>query len=82
MAYDLQDFSVGEMLRCGLAIRKVTKEATFGGLLRSGDLFAVIMFTRIRVPRESADRFKSVALDVKSVLFRFQQAEVFASAMA
>jgi two-component system, NtrC family, sensor kinase len=54
----------------------------FGGLLRSGDLFAVIMFTRVRVPRESADRFKSVALDVKSVLFRFQQAEVFASAMA
>lgn len=53
----------------------------FGGLLRSGDLFAVIMFTRVSVPPESADRFKSVALDVKSVMFRFQQAEVFANAV-
>jgi hypothetical protein len=53
----------------------------FGGLLRSGDLFAVIMFTRVPVPPESAERFKSIALDVKSALFHFQQAEVFANAV-
>jgi hypothetical protein len=55
----------------------------FGGLLRTGDLFAVIMFTHVHVPPESAERFKSVALDIKSSLFRFQSAdEVFTSAVA
>lgn len=55
----------------------------FGGLLRSGDLFAVIIFARVHIPPESAERFKSIALDIKSSLFRFQSAEdVFASAIA
>ncbi|MEP6506914.1 MAG: hypothetical protein ABJC63_01715 [Gemmatimonadales bacterium] len=40
----------------------------FGGLLADGDLFALIMFSRGRIPAESAVRFRSIALDVKAVL--------------
>jgi hypothetical protein len=40
----------------------------FGGLLPSGDLFALVLFSRVRVPTEAASRFKSIALDVKAIL--------------
>jgi hypothetical protein len=45
----------------------------FGGSLLSGDLFAIILFTRVLVPVESADRFRVLALDVKSRLFLHTQ---------
>lgn len=41
----------------------------FGGSLLSGDLFAIILFTRVRLSEEVADRFRSLALEVKSHLF-------------
>lgn len=53
----------------------------FGGALRTGDMFAVIMFTRVSVPREAADRFRNVALDVKSALFRLDPRRVFTPAV-
>lgn len=40
----------------------------FGGLLSGGDLFGVILFSRVHVPVASADRFRSLALDLKSCL--------------
>jgi two-component system, NtrC family, sensor kinase len=40
----------------------------FGGILSSGNLFVVIMFCKVSVPRETADNFKSLALDVKAVV--------------
>ncbi|MDB4907682.1 MAG: hypothetical protein JWO05_2466 [Gemmatimonadetes bacterium] len=49
----------------------------FGGSLRTGDLFAVILFSRVSVPRANADRFRNVALDVKSALFLLDQEQVF-----
>ena len=49
----------------------------FGGLLRSGDLFAVILFSRTRITAESAERFRNVALDVKYALFGFRDDQVF-----
>jgi hypothetical protein len=49
----------------------------FGGVLRTGDMFAVILFSRTPVPVESAQRFKPVALDVRSALFRFTNEQVF-----
>ena len=49
----------------------------FGGVLTSGELFAVIMFTRVRVARSSADRFRNIALDVKALLHGFGDARVF-----
>src|SRR5262249_27941617 len=37
----------------------------FGGLFPTGDLFAVILFTRARIPPETADLFRTVALNVR-----------------
>jgi hypothetical protein len=52
---------------------KIRTVLGFGGSLLTGDLFAIVMFTKIHVREESADRFKSLALDVKSHLFRHSQ---------
>ena len=49
----------------------------FGGILPSGDFFAVILFSTVRVTPDSADRFKSLALDVKAGFSRFPEANVF-----
>lgn len=45
----------------------------FGGLLRSGELFAVILFSRQPIPVASATRFRTLALDVRSALFPFDE---------
>jgi hypothetical protein len=50
----------------------------FGGSLPTGDLFAIILFSKVAIPEASADRFKTVALDVKSGFFKFKEA-VFAA---
>lgn len=49
----------------------------FGGALRTGDLYAIILFTRTTVSRDAAERFRSVALDVKRVLFSYGDDAVF-----
>jgi hypothetical protein len=49
----------------------------FGGLLISGDLFAVILFTTVTVSPATADRFRTLALDVKSGLSRYNDATTF-----
>jgi hypothetical protein len=49
----------------------------FGGLLRSGELFALILFSRDRIPAKSASRFRSIALDVRSSLFAFDEARTW-----
>ena len=49
----------------------------FGGGLRSGDIFAVILFTRVPVSRDTADRFRSLALDVKTAFFDFDETTIF-----
>ncbi|HEX2207859.1 MAG TPA: hypothetical protein VHG93_09265 [Longimicrobium sp.] len=46
----------------------------FGGLLPSGDLFGVILFSRVHVPVGSADRFRSLALDLRSWLIPYGDA--------
>lgn len=48
-----------------------------GGALRNGDLFALILFARVPVSREVADRFRALALEVKSVLFFYGDDAVF-----
>lgn len=40
----------------------------FGGLVGNGEFFAVIMFSRGPISRESAARFRNIALDVKAVM--------------
>ena len=54
----------------------------FGGLLRTGDLFAVILFSRTRISAESAERFRNVSLDVKYALFGFGADQVFSRGSA
>jgi hypothetical protein len=49
----------------------------FGGMLATGDLFAVILFATVHVPTSSAERFKSLALDVKSAFSRFNDRTIF-----
>lgn len=43
----------------------------FGGMLPSGNLFAVIMFCRVPVPRVTADLFANVALPAKLAMLPF-----------
>ena len=49
----------------------------FGGMLPSGDLFAIILFSTVHVSPSSADRFKSLALDVKGAFSRFSDGNIF-----
>ena len=49
----------------------------FGGILPSGALFAVIIFTRVPVPSETAQLFKTLALNVKLALIPFDGERVF-----
>jgi len=53
----------------------------FGGLLPTGDLFGVILFSRVHVSADAADRFRSLALDLKSCLIPYGDT-VFAEATA
>ncbi|MDB4951480.1 MAG: hypothetical protein JWM27_4129 [Gemmatimonadetes bacterium] len=50
----------------------------FGGLLSGGELFAVILFSRVEVPQESAARFRNIALDLKLAVSAFGPDHVFA----
>lgn len=45
----------------------------FGGMLPSGNLFAVILFTRVPVSRETADLFRPLALSVKLAVLPFER---------
>lgn len=49
----------------------------FGGVLPSGELFAVILFARCEVPRRTADLFRTLAVSVKLALLPFVQGRVF-----
>ena len=49
----------------------------FGGMLPSGDLFAVILFSRTPVSRETATLFQTVALSVKLAVLPFAGGPVF-----
>lgn len=51
----------------------------FGGLLPSGDLFAMILFSRPSISRETANLFRTIALSVKLVLLPFTRGSVFAN---
>ncbi len=50
----------------------------FGGMLPTGDLFATILFSRHPIPRETADMFKTLALNVKVAIMPFAGGRVFA----
>ena len=49
----------------------------FGGSLRSGELFAVVLFSRVPIPEASAKRFRAIALDIRSALFTLGEASIW-----
>jgi hypothetical protein len=49
----------------------------FGGMLPSGDLFAIIMFSKVPIPRATADMFKTFALSAKVSVLPFVGGRVF-----
>jgi hypothetical protein len=49
----------------------------FGGVLPSGDIFAVIMFLKVPVSKEIANFFKTLSLNIKIAVLPFENA-VFA----
>lgn len=49
----------------------------FGGMLPSGNLFAIIMFTKAPLPRETAEMFKTIALSVKMAVLPFDGGTIF-----
>jgi hypothetical protein len=50
----------------------------FGGMLTTGDLFAVILFAKIHIPPQTADLVKSLALRVNEAVQPFAEDKVFA----
>ena len=49
----------------------------FGGLLPPGELFATILFSRTPISRDTADLFRTLALNVKVALLPFAGDRVF-----
>ncbi len=50
----------------------------FGGVLSSGDLYAMILFSRVGISREVAELFRTLSLNVKVALLPFVDVRVFA----
>ena len=46
----------------------------FGGMLPEGDIFAVILFSKVPIPRETAELFRTLALNVKLAVLPFDDA--------
>ena len=59
-----QDFVIPE---------KIASVIGFGGVLPSGDLFAIILFSRVRIPQATADMFRTLALNVKLAILPFER---------
>jgi len=54
----------------------------FGGMLPSGNLIAIVAFAKCPISRETADLFKTIALNMKMAMLPFDRGRVFASALA
>lgn len=50
----------------------------FGGLLRSGEMYVVILFSRVVIPKASAARFRTIALDIRSALYSVDESRTWA----
>ena len=48
-----------------------------GGSVADGEMFALVLFTRVQMKAESAERFRALALDVKAALRAFEADRVF-----
>jgi two-component system NtrC family sensor kinase len=52
----------------------------FGGVLPGGDMFAVLLFAKVFVPRSVADMFRNAAMNVKLALLPFVAGPAFSRA--
>ncbi len=50
----------------------------FGGVLSSGELFVVVLFSKVSIPRETADAFRDLAASAKEAVQLFVGGAVFA----
>jgi hypothetical protein len=57
---------------------RVRSVVGFGGTLPTGELIAMIVFSRAAIPIDVADRFRTLALDLREGLARFASDRVFA----
>jgi hypothetical protein len=58
---------------------KIRSVLGFGGLVPSGDVYAVLMFARVSVPRAAADIFRNAAMNLKLALLSAVDLPVFRS---
>lgn len=49
----------------------------FGGLLASGDLFAVVLFSKVAISPDAADQFRVVGLNLKMAILPFARKTLF-----
>ncbi|AFY35099.1 sensor histidine kinase [Calothrix sp. PCC 7507] len=49
----------------------------FGGLLPSGNMFAVIMFLKVVLPKMTVDLFRPLSLSVKTAILPFDDGKIF-----
>ncbi|MDR4499367.1 MAG: hypothetical protein MRK02_15840 [Candidatus Scalindua sp.] len=49
----------------------------FGGMLPTGNLFALIIFSKTKIPRETAELFKNIALSVRMAILPFVSEKIF-----
>lgn len=62
------------VIRCG-----IKSVVGFGGILPSGELFALILFSRVHISHEIAQLFEPLALSAKVALVPFAGSRVFAA---
>ena len=53
----------------------------FGGILPSGDLMTIILFSKCPIQRETAELFKPLALNAKMAVLPFDQKTIFTPAV-
>ena len=49
----------------------------FGGMLPTGNLFAMLIFSKTRIPRHTADMFKNIALNIRMAVLPFVSEKIF-----
>ena len=58
----------------------VTSVLGFGGMMGTGDLFAAILFSRVKIPREVANRATGMAKSLKDAVQPLARERVFSAA--
>ncbi len=52
---------------------KIRSVLGFGGMMHTGDMFAVILFSKVKIRRSTADMFRCIALATNLAVMRFAE---------